>query len=60
MIAGLIGIMVGLGVGAGCRYFDIPSPAPPRVVGALLLIAMTLGVLSADLVLGGKPLLVWP
>jgi XapX domain-containing protein len=30
-------------IGAGCRFFDIPSPAPPRLIGALLLVAMTLG-----------------
>jgi XapX domain-containing protein len=44
----VMGLAVGLLIGAGCRYFDIPSPAPPRLIGALLLVAMTLGFISAD------------
>ena len=47
----LIGILLGLGIGAACRWFDIPAPAPPRVTGALLVAAMTLGFLGADYVL---------
>lgn len=39
----LIGILVSLAVGAGCRFFDIPVPSPPVVPGAVLVIAMTLG-----------------
>jgi XapX domain-containing protein len=44
----LLGLLVGLLIGAGCRFFDIPSPAPPRLIGALLLVAMTLGFVAAD------------
>lgn len=51
MIAAVIGLALGLIVGAGCRFFDIPSPAPPRVIGACLLLAMTLGFVVADHVL---------
>jgi XapX domain-containing protein len=47
MAATLIGLAVGLLIGAGCRYFDIPSPAPPRLIGAFLLMAMTLGFIVA-------------
>jgi XapX domain-containing protein len=47
----LIGLTVGLLIGAGCRYFDIPSPAPPRLIGALLLVAMTLGFVVAGHIL---------
>jgi len=43
----MIGLVVGLLIGAGCRYFDIPSPAPPRLIGALLLVAMTFGFVVA-------------
>jgi len=48
MITGAIGLVLGLVVGAGCRFFDIPSPAPPRFIGACLLLAMTLGFVVAD------------
>jgi XapX domain-containing protein len=51
MGATIIGLMVGLLIGAGCRYFDIPSPAPPRLIGACLLVAMTLGFVAADYLL---------
>jgi XapX domain-containing protein len=47
MATTVIGLTVGLLIGAGCRYFDIPSPAPPRLIGACLLVAMTLGFLTA-------------
>jgi XapX domain-containing protein len=51
MITTFIGIALGLIVGAGCRLFDIPSPAPPRLIGACLLLAMTVGFVTADHVL---------
>jgi len=38
-----IGLLIGFLIGAACRWFDLPSPAPPRLVGALLVVAMTLG-----------------
>jgi XapX domain-containing protein len=38
-----IGMLIGFLVGAACRWFDIPPPAPPRFVGALLVVAMTSG-----------------
>ena len=51
MTAAIIGIGLGLAIGAGCRWFDVPLPAPPKLVGALLVVAMTLGFLGADLTL---------
>src|ERR1700685_3293956 len=58
MTAEIIGLVLGLVVGAGCRFFDIPSPAPPRLIGACLLLAMTLGFVTAEHVLPpGKTIL---
>ena len=51
MAAATIGLVLGLVIGAGCRYFDIPSPAPPRLIGACLLLAMTVGFATADYIL---------
>ena len=48
MVAAMLGLALGLVVGAGCRFFDIPSPAPPWFIGACLLLAMTLGFVLAD------------
>lgn len=51
MSSALIGIVLGFVIGAGCRWFDLPLPAPPRIVGALLVVAMTVGFLGTDLAL---------
>lgn len=53
MTSVIIGILLGFVIGAGCRYFDLPLPAPPKLVGALLVVAMTLGFMGANAVLGG-------
>ena len=33
----------GVVIGAACRFFDIPVPGPPKLVSALLVVAMTVG-----------------
>ncbi|MGA3398997.1 MAG: DUF1427 family protein [Acetobacteraceae bacterium] len=43
-----LGIIVGFALGFACRFFGIPSPAPPVLFGALLVMAMTLGYAMAD------------
>src|SRR5271170_4387300 len=45
MITTAIGLLLGLAIGVGCRWFDIPAPSPPKIVGALLVVSMTLGYL---------------
>ena len=52
MITALIGIALALAIGFACRWLDIPVPAPPRLQGALLVVAMTAGCLAADRLLG--------
>lgn len=44
----LIGLVVGFGIGLACRLLGIPSPAPPAIEGALLVLAMTGGYLAVD------------
>lgn len=44
----LLGVCVSFLVGAGCRFFDIPVPAPPVIPGALLVFAMTVGYGAVD------------
>lgn len=44
----IAGMLLGLAIGAACRWFDIPSPAPPSVAGASLVVAMTSGFLLAN------------
>lgn len=50
MILSLIGIALALLIGIGCRLLDIPLPAPPKLQGALLVVAMTAGFLAGDMV----------
>ena len=38
-----IGLILAFGLGFSCRAFGIPSPAPPVILGALLVMAMTVG-----------------
>jgi XapX domain-containing protein len=44
----MAGLVLGFLIGVGCRFFDIPVPSPPKLVGALLVVAMTLGYLATD------------
>lgn len=46
---------LGLTIGVGCRWFDLPLPAPPRLEGALLVVTMTLGFMGMDAAIGGAP-----
>ena len=47
-MSAVLGIALGLLIGVACRWFDLPLPAPPHIVGALLVVAMTLGFLAMD------------
>lgn len=37
------GILIALAIGAVCRWFHVPVPAPPTLLGALLVLAVTVG-----------------
>jgi XapX domain-containing protein len=50
----IIGLVLGLAIGAGCRWFDIPVPSPPKLTGALLVVAMTLGYMGTDALISKK------
>lgn len=43
-----LGLLLGVAIGALCRWIGIPSPAPPVLAGALLVVAMTLGYIVTD------------
>ncbi|KZB69001.1 xapx domain-containing protein [Thalassospira lucentensis] len=44
----LLGILVALSIGVVCRLAALPLPAPPVIVGALLVVAMTTGYILID------------
>lgn len=43
-----LGLVLALVIGVVCRLAGIPVPAPPAIVGALLVLAMTVGYLLAN------------
>lgn len=51
----LISLLLATGVGVVCRVAGIPLPAPPVIVGALLVLSMTLGYLAAVRIAGDRP-----
>ena len=55
MTKSLIGLLLGVAIGASCRFFDVPVPSPPKLMGALLVLSITVGYLAADRLLGGEP-----
>jgi XapX domain-containing protein len=48
MIASMLSVLLALAIGATCRKAEIPLPAPPKLVGALLVLAMTFGFTVTD------------
>jgi XapX domain-containing protein len=49
-----MGLLLGFLIGAGCRFFNVPVPSPPTLVGALLVVAITVGYVAADKLMAGK------
>jgi XapX domain-containing protein len=50
-----LGFLIAFLVGAACRYFDIPAPAPPALTGALLVVCVSLGYIAVDRWLAPAP-----
>ncbi len=44
----IIGFVLAFGIGVVCRALEIPLPAPPVLIGALLVVAMTSGYILTD------------
>ena len=42
------GLLLAVAIGVACRLAAIPLPAPPVLIGALLVLAMTLGYVVTD------------
>jgi XapX domain-containing protein len=43
-----IGFVLALFVGIGCRWFSVPLPGPPAILGAAMAVAMATGYTLAD------------
>jgi XapX domain-containing protein len=44
----LIGLILAVFVGIGCRWFGIPLPGPPAIMGAAMAVAMASGYTATD------------
>jgi XapX domain-containing protein len=51
----LIALVIAFLIGAACRYFELPAPAPPALQGALLVMAMSLGFIAVDRMVASPP-----
>lgn len=49
-----IGVLIAFAVGAACRYWQLPAPAPPTLFGAMLVAAMSFGYSGTDWMLAKK------
>jgi XapX domain-containing protein len=47
-------LFLGFLIGIGCRYFDIPLPSPPKLIGALVVLSMTLGYVGTNSLLSHR------
>jgi XapX domain-containing protein len=45
------GVVVAVLIGVGCRFFEIPLPGPPAILGAFLAVAMATGYTVTDKIL---------
>ncbi len=43
-----LSLLLAPAIGVACRLAAIPLPAPPVLIGALLVVAMTLGYVATD------------
>ena len=43
-----LAILIAFAIGFGCGWFEIPAPAPPTLIGAALVMAMSLGYMTAS------------
>jgi XapX domain-containing protein len=48
------GVVVGVLVGVGRRFFEIPLPGPPAILGAFLAVATTTGYTVTDKLLTAR------
>ncbi len=42
-----LALLIAFGIGFGCGWFKVPTPAPPTLIGAAFVMVMTLGFMTA-------------
>jgi XapX domain-containing protein len=51
----VISLIASFLIGVACRWFDIPAASPPKLTGALIVVAMTLGYVCTDSLVNKTP-----
>jgi XapX domain-containing protein len=54
IVKAILGFVVGILIGIGCRFFEIPLPGPPAILGAFLAVAMATGYTVTDKVISAR------
>ncbi len=49
-----LGLLLAFTIGVVCRLVFIPLPAPPVLIGALVVLSMTLGYVAVDRLAGHR------
>jgi XapX domain-containing protein len=44
-------MVIAFGIGSACRWLDIPLPAPPTLLGVVLILCITVGYIVVDVAL---------
>jgi XapX domain-containing protein len=47
-------VVVAVLIGVGCRFFGLPLPGPPAILGAFLAVAMATGYTVTDRILSAR------
>jgi XapX domain-containing protein len=42
-----LALLIAFGIGFGCGWFKVPTPAPPTLIGAAFVMMMTIGFMTA-------------
>ncbi|MDJ0625250.1 MAG: DUF1427 family protein [Candidatus Caenarcaniphilales bacterium] len=47
-IKSLLGLLIGFSIGIVCKFASLPLPAPPMILGSVLVLSITLGYMLID------------
>ena len=50
----VLGLVLAFAIGMACRVAGVPLPAPPVLIGALLVVAMSAGYVLTDRIAGAR------
>ena len=55
-----IALVIAFAIGFSCGWFEIPAPAPPTLIGAALVMAMSVGYMTGSKFRSGTPVTAVP